>query len=92
VTGLDGTPLADLAAGRGVEEWINRSVDVSAHPSCTCPMGDPADGGVVDDEGRVHGALGLRLIDLSLTPNVPRSNTNLTAIMIAEHIAAGLCH
>ncbi len=92
VTGLDGTPLADLAAGRGVEEWINRSVDVSAHPSCTCPMGDPADGGVVDDEGRVHGALGLRVVDLSLTPNVPRSNTNLTAIMIAEHIAAGLCH
>jgi choline dehydrogenase-like flavoprotein len=88
VTGLDGTPLADLVAGRGVEEWINRTVDVSAHPSCTVPMGEPIDGGVVDQEGRVHGAEGLRVVDLSITPNVPRSNTNLTAIMIAEHIAA----
>jgi choline dehydrogenase len=92
VTGLDGTLLADLAAGRGVDEWINRTVDVAAHPSCTCPIGDPTDGGVVDEEGRVHSAAGLRVIDLSITPNVPRANTNLTAIMIAEHIAARFRH
>jgi choline dehydrogenase len=88
VTGIDTTPLADLAAGRDVDGWIDRTVDGSAHPSCTCPIGDPADGGVVDGEGRVHGTEGLRVVDLSITPAVPRANTNLTAIMIGEHIAA----
>ena len=92
VAGLDGTPLADLGAGRAVDEWINRTVDVSAHPSCTCPIGDPDVGGVVDNEGNVHGSERLRVVDLSITPNVPRANTNLTAIMIAEHIAARLRH
>ncbi len=63
---------------------------MAAHPSCTCPIGDPDDprGGVVDAEGRVHGVDGLRVIDLSITPEVPRANTNLTAIMIGEHLAA----
>jgi choline dehydrogenase len=90
VVAIDGTPFDELVAGRGVEGWIDRTVDVSAHASCTCPIGDPAHGGVVDAEGRVHGTQGLRVVDLSITPDVPRANTNLTAIMIGEHIAAGM--
>jgi choline dehydrogenase-like flavoprotein len=53
-------------------------------------MGDPDDGGVVDGECRVHGTDGLRVVDLSVTPQVPRANTNLTAIMVGEHVAARL--
>jgi choline dehydrogenase-like flavoprotein len=91
--GVDGTPLADLLGGpdADVDAWLDRTVDVSAHPSCTCPIGDPDDGGVVDAEGRVHGTDGLRVIDLSITPDVPRMNTNLTAIMIGEHLVARVC-
>jgi choline dehydrogenase len=89
---LDGTPLADLlgASQADVDAFLDRVVDVAAHPSCTCPIGDPDDadaGGVVDAEGRVHGVDGLRVIDLSITPDVPRANTNLTAIMSGEHLA-----
>jgi choline dehydrogenase-like flavoprotein len=87
VTGVDGTPFEDLLAGRDVDAWIDRTVDISAHPSCTCPIGD-GDDAVVDGDLRVHGTDALRVVDLSVTPNVPRANTNLTAIMIGEHAAA----
>jgi len=87
--GIDGTPLAQLvrAADAETDAWIRATVDGSAHASCTCPIGPAGAGGVVDARGRVHGVEGLRVVDLSLTPLVPRANTNLTAIMIAEHLA-----
>ena len=40
---------------------------------------------------RVYGVDGLRVIDLSIVPTVPRANTNLTAIMIGERMATRLC-
>ena len=58
------------------------------HPVGTAKMG-PADDpeAVVDQFGRVHGLDGLRVVDASIMPNIPRANTNLTCIMIGEHIA-----
>jgi choline dehydrogenase-like flavoprotein len=51
-------------------------------------MGTPEDElAVVDSQGRVHGLDGLRIADASIMPNIPRANTNLTAIMIGERIA-----
>lgn len=87
--GIDGTPLAQLLASSTADQdrWIRATIDGSAHASCTCPIGDVDSGAVVDARGRVFGTEGLRVVDLSLTPTVPRANTNLTAIMIAEHLA-----
>ena len=43
---------------------------------------------VVDTEGRVKGAQGLRVVDASIFPMVPCANTNFPTLMSAEKIAA----
>jgi choline dehydrogenase len=56
------------------------------HASCTCMMGQHPMA-VVDDELRVHGLAGLRVIDTSVMPAVTSTNTNAPTIMIAEKAA-----
>jgi choline dehydrogenase len=53
------------------------------HASCSCRMG-PDTMSVVDDQLRVHGLQGLRVIDASVMPAVTSTNTNAPTIMIAE--------
>ncbi len=57
------------------------------HATCTCMMG-PAANCVVDDQLRVHGLEGFRVIDASIMPAMTSTNTNAPTIMIAEKGAA----
>ncbi len=52
------------------------------HPVGTCAIGT-----VVDEELRVIGLEGIRVIDASVLPAVPRGNTNAPVIAIAERAA-----
>ncbi|MFP6806386.1 MAG: GMC oxidoreductase [Pseudomonadales bacterium] len=45
---------------------------------------------VVDSECRVLGTENLCVIDASVMPNVPRANTHLTTVMIAEKMVEKL--
>ena len=42
---------------------------------------------VVDEQLRVKGVHGLRVVDASIMPFVPRSNTNAPTVMIAERVS-----
>lgn len=54
------------------------------HLCGSCAMGpDPATS-VVDSRLRVHGVVGLRVVDASIFPNVTSGNTNAATMMVAE--------
>ncbi len=83
------SPTAEeIASDAALDEWLLRNVFTTFHTSGSCRMG-PADDtmAVVDQYCRVHGVANLRVVDLSVCPNVVRANTNATAIMIAERAA-----
>jgi choline dehydrogenase len=55
------------------------------HPACTCRMGPASDPTtVVDDQLRVHGMQGLRVIDASVMPRMISANLNAATMMIAD--------
>ena len=41
------------------------------HASCSCPVGDRDQGGVVNSNFEVHGTRGLRIVDASVFPKIP---------------------
>jgi choline dehydrogenase len=56
------------------------------HPVGTCRMG--TDGlAVVDHQLRVRGLDGLRVVDASVIPRIPRGHTNLPTMIVAEKAA-----
>jgi len=74
-----------------LSEFVRDSVSGPGHHVGTCRMGAAADpNAVVDPLGRVYGVDGLRVVDASIMPWVPRGNTNIPTLMLAERIAAGI--
>jgi choline dehydrogenase len=89
----------ELAPGPGVHtdaevrEFIRHALSTLYHPVGTCAMGGDSRlavsriTSVVDPECRVRGVGGLRVVDASVMPIVPRGNTNAPTIAIAERAA-----
>ncbi len=79
-TGAQAAPAGDDEAS--LIAHIERNTTTIYHPVGTCGMGR-----VVDDELRVLGMDGLRVVDASVMPTPVRGNTNAPTIMIAERAA-----
>ena len=62
---------------------IARTTFAIYHPVGTCRMGSDPDA-IVDEQLRVNGLEGLRVVDASVMPVVPRGNTNAPVIALAE--------
>ena len=78
-------PLEALDCDAAIDEWLTSSVIDYVHAAGTCRMGrvgDPA--AVVDAHCRVIGFDRLRVCDASVIPDLPRANTHLTTVAIAE--------
>lgn len=73
----DEDALADYAKRTGQTAW---------HTVGSCRMGSSGEG-VVDARLRVHGLEGLRVVDASVFPTIPSSNTNAPSIMVGERAA-----
>ncbi|MBO0951779.1 GMC family oxidoreductase [Fibrella forsythiae] len=77
---------ADNASEEAMMAHIRKIVETVYHPVGTCRMGSDA-GAVVDDQLRVRGIEGLRVVDASIMPTIVSGNTNAPVIMIAEKAA-----
>lgn len=69
-----------------LDAWIREVLTTSVHLSGSAAMGTGPDA-VVDPQLRVHGVEGLRVVDTSVLPAVPRRGPAATAIMLGERAA-----
>jgi choline dehydrogenase-like flavoprotein len=67
--------------------YVKATAISNNHPACTCAMLPRDKGGVVDDRLRVYGTRGLRVVDASVMPTIPRANTQATVYAVAERAA-----
>ena len=89
-----GISLDELVAEEErLTDHIRANVAGTFHVSGTCRMGAATDrDAVVDPDGRVYGIAGLRVADASVMPELPRGNTNIPTIMLAEKLANAIGH
>jgi choline dehydrogenase len=80
------TPWSAEPTEDEIAAYIRDTAGTFYHPVGTCKMGDD-NMAVVDDELRVHGTEGLRVVDASIMPEVISGGPNAATIMIGEKAA-----
>ena len=85
-----GTSLGDLGDDdESLRSWVRSVTGDYVHAAGSCAMGRRGES-VVDSRGRSWDRRGLWVADASIMPRLPRANTHLPTVMIAERIAAFL--
>lgn len=81
-------PGQQVQSDQEIKAFIRDKAESIYHPVGTCKMGDPSDKlAVVDNQCRVLGIQGLRVVDASAMPKLVSGNTNAPTIMLAERVA-----
>jgi choline dehydrogenase len=85
-------PGAQVRSDQQIRDYIRQWAKTDYHPVGSCKMGSD-DLAVVDQQLRVHGLQGLRVVDASIMPTLISGNTQAPSIMIGEkgahHIRRG---
>jgi choline dehydrogenase-like flavoprotein len=69
------------------KDYIRQTALSNNHPVGTCAMLPQEKGGVVDSRLRVYGVKGLRIVDSSVMPVIPRCNIQTVVYGVAEKAA-----
>jgi choline dehydrogenase-like flavoprotein len=81
------TPIDELDSDDAIDAWLTATVNDYVHAVGTCRMGTPGDpAAVVDTDCRVIGYEHLRVCDASIMPDLPKANTHLTTVAIAQRL------
>lgn len=82
-------PSAAVAADdEALRDWVKQTSFLSfMHPCCTAAMMPKPNGGVVGPDLKVHGAKGLRVVDVSVLPLVVGAHLSATAYAIGEKVS-----
>lgn len=84
--GAEVVPGEKVQSDAEIVAWLRQNAGTNYHPCSTCRMGKD-DMAVVDEEARVHGVEGLRVVDASIIPEIVSGNLNAPVIMMAEKLA-----
>ncbi|GFF54203.1 choline dehydrogenase [Aspergillus udagawae] len=88
VIGDEYSPGEDVQTDEEILDYIRNNVMTIWHAACTCKMGTPDDDmAVVDNQARVYGVEGLRVVDASAFPILPPGHPQSTVYMLAEKIS-----
>jgi choline dehydrogenase len=86
--GVELAPGPTVQSDADIEAWIRATADTVYHPTSSCRMGGNTDPmAVLDNQCRVRGVSGLRVVDASSLPRVTSGNTAAPVYMLAERIA-----
>jgi choline dehydrogenase len=86
----DGIAIPTVARSTDAEldAWVTSALTTSSHLCGSAAIGPASDPrAVVDPEFRVHGIEGLRVVDTSVIPTVPRRGPAASALMLGERAA-----
>jgi choline dehydrogenase len=80
------SPGPDFRSRKEIASWARQTASTVHHLCGSCRMGSDPES-VVDEELNVRGVEGLRIVDASVFPSIPSTNTSAPTIMIAEKAA-----
>ena len=76
------------ASDTEIDDWALQQVGAYSHAAGSCAMGNSRhDMAVVNERAEVIGYQNLWLCDASILPNLPRANTHLPVVMVANRIS-----
>ena len=81
------SPGPSVQTEEQVLDWVRHDAETALHPSCTAKMGTDESSVIDPATMRVHGIVGLRVVDASVFPYITNGNIYAPVMMVAEKAA-----